>query len=350
MTPLLTAITRRLRAGRDEWIERVEDSKTGHRDKHGRRTRLWHEREYETERRRKKREARRREKEMIEGKKGKKEGTGKRKGKKALALMSGAIDKEEGNEGERGQGGGGGHEGSRGRSHASQGGIGEEAVTNGAGPIVSASEGVEGRHDGGSQSRGFSPMPSEHSHSSIQAQVHSRVVEKSSRSRARSEHGGAKDSEDEEAEGSSDDDSFSDDEDIAAKAAKAAKNSDKLAGEGKASGLREGGDWDIAELDGGEDDEEKWFSFGEEEMEAYNESEAFDVEYTTLKEQSVRLLFGSHQHLTLSLRQSQIVACTSWHGGTNHGQQSGQFVARSSVSFSDSVSFASSAGSLILWC
>lgn len=66
-TPFVTRVVRRLRDGCDEFIERMEDMEHGYRDKSGKKTRKGIEHDYELERRRKKRDARRRERQEREG-------------------------------------------------------------------------------------------------------------------------------------------------------------------------------------------------------------------------------------------------------------------------------------------
>lgn len=266
MTALFTRLALHVRSACDEWVERIEDSQTGHRDRRGRKTQKWYEREYEIERRRKKRQAKRREKQKLEGNGGQKQegkrkesgGGGKEqsKTKKVTAVMTGALGPIE------------------------EGG----AITTGSDPVEGTVT-AEG-HEGGSDPRDeYSPMPSEHSVSSTQAQVHSQRAYERSRSKTKSGsvHGAPKDSEDEEASGSSDEESFPENkgDDKTAKAGKAAKKSEAPAGDGKAgssTGLRGGGVCGIAELDGEDDDEDKWYSSGEEE---YHEHEALDDEYAT---------------------------------------------------------------------
>ncbi|KAL8838030.1 MAG: hypothetical protein Q9170_002311 [Blastenia crenularia] len=88
--PLLTAVATRFRDAFAEYVERIEDSKTGHRNKHGRKTQLWHEREYERERRARKRQARRREKDITSGK------LVEKATEKIEAVMTGAMPKDGG--------------------------------------------------------------------------------------------------------------------------------------------------------------------------------------------------------------------------------------------------------------
>ncbi|KAL8717895.1 MAG: hypothetical protein Q9225_004905 [Loekoesia sp. 1 TL-2023] len=253
--PLLTRLAHRLKDACDEYIERIEDSQSGHRDKYGRKTQLWHEREYERERRRRKREARRKEKEMIEG-----------KGKKIEAVMTGAMP----------------HGGSDGDVT-----LVEEAGLHGDTEIVSREERVEdpahGRGEGG---RDISPMPSEHSISSIQAEVHNRRAGERATARAEAGNEGPEDSEDEEEE-ESDEDESSQEEDEAAEAAKASTATREPAGEepaasASASGLRGGGGGEVAGVDEEGSDEDEYFSLDEEE---YNEHEDFDDEYANTNEQ-----------------------------------------------------------------
>ncbi|KAL8908493.1 MAG: hypothetical protein Q9207_000799 [Kuettlingeria erythrocarpa] len=321
MTPLIIRLAHRVRLACDEWIERAEDAQTGHRDKYGRRTYLWHEREYEIGRRRKQRQARRQEKGRIEGKtegNDEKEGKGDRmkKEKKTVEfVMSGAIDQEEGERsvvegGEVEQGGERGREGDeraggeevRGRSTTGRRGSDgdEEAAVSGEGPIVAAAKGGEGAAaeeaaEGTARSESISPLPSEHSASSIQAQVHSPKTEGKVSSSARGRHDLPDDSEDEKAEDSSDDDDASDEEeDGATEAAKAAKKSEGPTDEGGAtSSLRGGGGAWITELDDADDDEEIWYSFGEEvEDKEYNGHEDFEAEYNTViaRQMDIKLL------------------------------------------------------------
>lgn len=82
-TPFVTRVVRRLRDGCDEFIERMEDMEHGYRDKSGKKTQKGIEHDYELERRRKKRDARRRERQEREGGK---DGEG---GAPVEALMSG---------------------------------------------------------------------------------------------------------------------------------------------------------------------------------------------------------------------------------------------------------------------
>ncbi|KAI4260795.1 MAG: hypothetical protein L6R42_003887 [Xanthoria sp. 1 TBL-2021] len=65
--PFFTRVVRRLRDGCDEFIERMEDMEHGYRDKNGKKTQKGIEHDYEIERRRKKRDAERREKKRREG-------------------------------------------------------------------------------------------------------------------------------------------------------------------------------------------------------------------------------------------------------------------------------------------
>lgn len=272
--PLLTRITHRLKDAREEYTERIQDSKSGHRDKYGRKTHLWHEREYERERRRRKREHKRKEKGMADG-----------EGKKIEAVMSGAIPKDDGDvalvevAGEHGVG----HEGVAGSSRISRFSTGHQRRSRTS--QVSTRHGS--RNGGGSGPRDVSPMPSEHSISSIQAQVHRRRTEERARARAEGGREAPNDSEDEEEEKS--DEGSSDEEDEAAKAAKAAKQTREPAVGGApppASGLR-GGGGGVAEPDDGDSQEDEYYSFGEEE---YNEHEDFDDEYFEVGSQrTVRL-------------------------------------------------------------
>lgn len=331
MTPLITRVAHRVRLACDEWLERVEDAQTGHRDRYGRRTYLWHEREYEIGRRRKQRQARRKEKERVEGKTEtdqEEEGKGNRmkKEKKTVDfMMSGAVKEEEGERGEveggeSEQGGerGGpeqvrgprGREGDeragpeeiRGRSPTSRRGSNddEEAAESGEGPIVVAAEGGEGAAaeeaaEGTARSESISPLPSEHSASSIQAQVHSPKTEGRVSPSAGGRHDLPNDSEDEKAEDSSDDDDASDEEeDEATKAAKAVKKPEGPTEEGGPTpSLRGGGGAGIAEFDDADDDEEHWYSFGEDvEDEEYNGHEDFEAEYNTIiaRQMDIKLL------------------------------------------------------------
>ncbi|KAL8760980.1 MAG: hypothetical protein Q9184_002866 [Pyrenodesmia sp. 2 TL-2023] len=308
MTSLITRLAHRVRLACDEWIERVEDAQTGHRDHYGRKTHLWHEREYEIARRQKQRQARRKEKKGIEGEKAEDEGNrGKgEKVKKGLevgeVVMSGAIKKENWGRSKNGEEGGkpgeerAGSEEIRGRSHTShQGSDGdvtliEERAVNREGPIVTTTEVAEGTAtevaEGTARPRSISPMPSEHSASSIQVHVRFRRGEgrgeRRGRSGAGNQHDAPSDSEEEEADDPSDDDDASNEgEDEATKAAKAAKTPEGPPDDGGATpGLRGGGGSGIAELEDDEDDEERWYSFGEEE-EGYNGHEDFDDEYKT---------------------------------------------------------------------
>ncbi|KAL9005714.1 MAG: hypothetical protein Q9188_001527 [Gyalolechia gomerana] len=274
--PLLTRITHRLKDAREEYTERIQDSKSGHRDKYGRKTHLWHEREYERERRRRKREHNRKEKGMADGER-----------KKIEAVMSGAIPKDDGDVAlvevageyrgtptiERNEGSG-------------EHGVAHEGVA-GSSRISRFSTGYqrESRSGGGSGPRDVSPMPSEHSISSVQAQVHRRRTEERARARAEGRGEAPNDSEDEEEEKS--DEGSSDEEDEAAKAAKQTREPAVGGAPPSASGLRGGGGGGVAEPDDGDSHEDEYYSFGEEE---YNEHEDFDDEYFEVGSQrTVRL-------------------------------------------------------------
>lgn len=228
----------------------------------------------------------------------------------AEAMMSGAIKKQDGGRSENGEGRGepgeerAGSEEIRGRRHTNhQGGDGdvspiEETAVNQEGPIVVATEGAEGTAteevaEGTARSRSISPMPSEHSASSVQAHVHFQRPDRRARSGAGSQHDAPNDSEEEEAEDSSDDDDASDvGQDEATQAAKAAKKAEGPTDVGGATpGLRGGGG---SELDDAEDDEERWYSFGEEEEEEYNGHEDFDDEYKTVNADQMDIKILDH--------------------------------------------------------
>lgn len=269
MDHILTRVARRVKDACDEWIERADDHEHGRRDKWGRKNQAWHEHEYERQRRSVKREARRKEKQAQAKRKKEKEGGA---GEVVAAMMTGGRGSIAG-------GGPGSHRGAGSRDgsdtlvddggeHAPGAPKPEEAV--GAPPVTEeathepgAVEEHEPRARGGPEPRDFSPMPSEHSASSIRARAQPQRAEERAKARAKADADREnpplfKDSEDEEAESS--DDNSSDEEDEAAKAAKKAKKPAAGAGEGEAPGIRGGGD----------DDED-----GEE----YSEYEEFDDEY-----------------------------------------------------------------------
>lgn len=288
--PLLTLLTHRLKDARDEYNERIEDSKTGHRDKYGRKTQLWYEREYAREKKRRRREQKRKERGIADG-----------KGRKTDAMMTGAMPKEdsdvtlveEGGGGHIVQHDGGSAEGVAGSSRDSRISTGHRSHGSRASRISRASTRHGSQNGGGSGLRDVSPMPSEHSFSSIQAQVHRQREEE--RARARAEAGGegqgTKDSEDEEPEKS--DDGSSDGEDGAATAANQAQQPTVEEAEEPAaaaeeeglpaSGLR-GGGGGMVETDDEGSYEDEYYSCGEEE---YNEHEDFDDEYCNTGSQQV---------------------------------------------------------------
>ncbi|KAL8964407.1 MAG: hypothetical protein Q9183_004471 [Haloplaca sp. 2 TL-2023] len=256
MDHILTRVVRRLSSACDEWLERAEDHEHGRRDRWGRRNQYWHEHEYEKQRRSEKRRERRREHEaraMRKKEKGKGEGKEEGKPTAAEAMMTGAL------RGGDSRHGSGAHVGSR-RSHAS------------AAPVPEAEEtireaGVTWKAEppaGGSASRDISPMPSEHSISSIRARTEAEAAAKA-KAQANADRENpplAIDSEDEDAK-SSDDDS-SDEEDEAAGAAKKAKEPATAPEAEAPSGIRGGG----AESDDNDHDNEE-----------YCEAEDFDEEY-----------------------------------------------------------------------
>ncbi|KAL9029014.1 MAG: hypothetical protein Q9196_002692 [Gyalolechia fulgens] len=289
--PLLTRIAHRIKDAREEYTERIQDSQSGHRDKYGRKTHLWHEREYEGERRRRKREHKRKEKEMIEG-----------KGKKIEAVMSGAMPKDDGHVALVEEAGEHGEMPIVQRAEGSgEHGVGHEGVV-GSRRISRMSTGYQSRRGGGSGPRDISPMPSEHSFSSIQAQVHNRRATERARARAEGRHQRSIDSEDEE-EDESDEGSL-DEED---EGAEAVKNIQEPAVDGipLASGLRGGGGGGVAEVNREDLPEDECYSFDEKE---YNEREDFDGEYLEVgSQQTVRHSPGLDQEEGKNIRNAQKV-------------------------------------------
>ncbi|KAL8943780.1 MAG: hypothetical protein Q9211_000863 [Gyalolechia sp. 1 TL-2023] len=289
--PLLTRIAHRIKDAREEYIERIQDSQSGHRDKYGRKTHLWHEREYERKRQRKKREHKRKEKEMIEG-----------KGKKIEAVMSGAIPKDDGHVALVEEAGEHGEMPIVQRAEGSgEHGVGHEGVA-GSRRISRTSTGYQSRSGGGSAPRDISPMPSEHSFSSIQAQVHNRRAAERARARAEGRDQRPIDSEDEEEDES---DEWSLDEED--EGAEAARNTQGPAVDGvpPASRLRGGGGGGVAEVNREDLPEDECYSFDEKE---YNEREDFDGEYFEVgSQQTVRHSPSLHQEEGKNIRNAQKV-------------------------------------------
>ncbi|KAL9618328.1 MAG: hypothetical protein Q9204_008413, partial [Flavoplaca sp. TL-2023a] len=132
-SPFITRVVRRLRDGCDEFIERMDDMEHGYRDKNGRKTKKGLERDYEIDRRRAKREALRKERKEKEG------------GPPVEALMSGGM-----------------------ADAPLPGGHQDFAQELPAGAMPPHSRRP---HNSMASARDISPMPSEHSTSSIMAQV-----------------------------------------------------------------------------------------------------------------------------------------------------------------------------------
>ncbi|KAL8872632.1 MAG: hypothetical protein Q9174_001772 [Haloplaca sp. 1 TL-2023] len=241
MDHILTRIVHRISLGCDEWLERAADHEHGRRDKWGRKNQYWHEHEYEKQRRAEKRRARKKEKDKGDGK-------GKEEGKSVEAMMAGALR------------GGDSRDGS---GTTAVGSGGSRAAAEPSPKAVGANE-EPGPPAGGAASRDISPMPSEHSISSIRARTEAEAAAKA-KAQANAERENpplAIDSEDEDAK-SSDDDS-SDEEDEAVKAAKKGKGPATVPEAGEPSGIRGGG----AETEDDDDDNEE-----------YCEAEDFDQEY-----------------------------------------------------------------------
>ncbi|KAL8669355.1 MAG: hypothetical protein Q9168_006047 [Polycauliona sp. 1 TL-2023] len=304
-SPLLTRVVRRLRDGCAEFVERMEDMEHGYRDKNGKKTEKGLERDYEIERQRKRRDARHKEKEERKGgKDGEGGGGGGGGGAPVEAMMSGGLGRPPPPHGEHSRRGS--HGDGRGRSHSrpdpavpipavesfGQGpppaAMGPDARPRdsrgpGRGSVSALSQGDRGRQMHGSRGshRDISPMPSEHSGSSLMAQVGARPNGGSAARARQAAPGpgtGSKhpvDSEDEERPGSDDGSSSEDEgEDKAAKAAKAKATTttggDAPAAEGSASGLRGGG------VPGGNDVDDEDLS----EFLQYDDYEDFDDEYS----------------------------------------------------------------------
>ncbi|KAL8987067.1 MAG: hypothetical protein Q9177_003694 [Variospora cf. flavescens] len=270
MAPFLTRLVQHLRDVCDDHIDRIEDSETGHRDRYGRKTHLYYQREYEERRRRAIGAARRRKKEMIQRKQHG-EQTDRSGGRKRLAVMSGATNGEDSEEDEN------------------RGGHGDNPKPD----VLESTEGttVEGEHERGQHGVAVAshlspPPPSEHSLSSTRAHFHhhSRGGSAGLRFAAGSALEGLNQSDNEEEEAFSDEGSLPSeegDEAIISVEDRAIGN----AGPSPLPSLR-GGGAGIAKLDSDEDDDESDFSSGDEE---YDERENFDDEYVTPEEELVRL-------------------------------------------------------------
>lgn len=299
----MTRLAHRLRDACDEWVERAEDHDAGRRDGTGRRTEKWYQHDYEMEKRRRKREGIRREKKERERNAGKDGEDGY-----VEAMMSGG----------RGGGGGsmrGGNGGDPFDDPPALEGVGPQALpmeelANEPGSDRASRNGshlpVEdhrSRRAGGTPSRHgshvraedrgqgpqgsripgptISPMPSEHSISSMRAQVSRR--HDGARARIRSPAGRGPpldDSEDEEPHHSDDEASGPEEEGGGGSAARRARGAAVADREGPPSGLRGGGAdgiIDVGDLDLEESGDEENFADAVE----YNEHEDFDDEYTT---------------------------------------------------------------------
>ncbi|KAL8974067.1 MAG: hypothetical protein Q9197_001686 [Variospora fuerteventurae] len=269
MAPFLTWLVQHLRDVCDDHIDRIEDSETGHRDRYGRKTHLYYQREYEERRRRAIGAARRRKKEMIQRKQ-QGEQTDRSGGRKRLAVMSGATNGEDSEEDEK------------------RGGHGDNPKPD----VLESTEGptVEGEHERGQHgvavASHLSPPPSEHSLSSTRAHVHrhSRGGSAGLRFAAGSALEGLNQSDNEEEEAFSDEGSLPSEEGDEA----IISVEDRAIGNVAPSPLPSlrGGGAGIAKLDSDEDDDESEFSSGDEE---YDERENFDDEYVTPEEELVRL-------------------------------------------------------------
>ncbi|KAI4119836.1 MAG: hypothetical protein LQ345_000303 [Seirophora villosa] len=237
MTSLLTRVAHHVRKVCDGYFEHIEDSETGHRDRYGRKTHQYYQREYEERRRRAIRAARRRKKEMIQRKqKGERtERSGERK--KIMAMMRGAASGQDPEEDENE----GGHRGNSDPT-ASEGGEG----------LMAEEDHARGRY-GVLVSNHDSPPPSEISLSSGRAHVHRQSQEEGAGPRASA---GSKKSNN---------------------AAISVKDEAKGSPAASPPNLRGGGSG-FARLDGGEDVEEE-----------YDEREDFDDEYSIPEEERVRI-------------------------------------------------------------
>ncbi|KAL9014229.1 MAG: hypothetical protein Q9173_001112 [Seirophora scorigena] len=237
MTSLLTRVAHHVRKVCDDYFEHIEDSETGHRDRYGRKTHQYYQREYEERRRRAIRAARRRKKEMVQRKqKGERtERSGDRK--KIMAMMRGAANGEDPEEDDNE----GGHRGNSDPT-ASEGGEG----------LMAEEDHARGRY-GVSVSNHDSPPPSEIPLSSGRAHVHRQSREKGAGPGASA---GSKRGDD---------------------AAISVKDWAKGSPAASPPNLRGGGSG-IARLDGGEDGEEE-----------YDEREDCDDEYGIPEEERVRI-------------------------------------------------------------
>lgn len=270
MAPFLTRLVQHLRDVCDDHIDRIEDSETGHRDRYGRKTHLYYQREYEERRRRAIGAARRRKKEMIQRKQHG-EQTDRSGGRKRLAVMSGATNGQDSEEDEN------------------RGGHGDnpkpDVLESTGGPTVDG-EHERGQHGVAIASHLSPPPPSEHSLSSTRAHVHRHTRGGSAglRFAAGSALEGLNQSDNEEEE------AFSDEESLPSEEGDEAIISveDRAIGNAAPSPLPSlrGGGAGIAKLDSDEDDDESEFSSGDEE---YDERENFDDEYVTPEEELVRL-------------------------------------------------------------
>ncbi|KAL8900379.1 MAG: hypothetical protein Q9192_001107 [Flavoplaca navasiana] len=264
-SPFITRVVRRLRDGCDEFIERMDDMEHGYRDKNGRKTKKGLERDYEIDRRRAKRKDLRKERKAREG------------GPPVEALMSGGM-----------------------ADAPLPGGHQDFAQEPPAGAMPPHSQ---RSHNSMASARNISPMPSEHSTSSIMAQVGAH--RNGDRPRQGRQAGGGPeatrgnplDSEDEERPGS---EFGSSSEDEAGTVTRGRANrrdrsadglppppsvetappsvigNEETAAERGASGLRGGG---IAGIDDLEDEEIDDGIVAD--PQGYNEYEDFDDEYTT---------------------------------------------------------------------
>ncbi|KAL8844066.1 MAG: hypothetical protein Q9176_001472 [Flavoplaca citrina] len=267
-SPFITRVVRRLRDGCDEFIERMDDMEHGYRDKNGRKTKKGLERDYEIDRRQAKREALRKERKERKEREG---------GLPVEALMSGGM-----------------------ADAPHPGGHQDFAQEPPAGAMPPHSQ---RSHNSMASARDISPMPSEHSTSSIMARVGAHSNGDRPR-RGRQPGGGPEatrgnplDSEDEERPGS--DDGFSSEDEAGTATRGRANHRDRsadglppppsvetappsvignegTAAEGAASGLRGGGIAGIEDLD----DEVTDGGIVADSQE-YNEYEDFDDEYTT---------------------------------------------------------------------
>lgn len=263
-SPFITRVVRRLRDGCDEFIERMDDMEHDYRDKNGRKTKKGLERDYEIDRRRAKREARRKERK-------------EREGPPVEALMSGGI-----------------------ADAPHPGGHQDFAQEPPAGAMPPHSR---RSHNSMASAQDISPMPSEHSTSSTMAQVGAhRNGDRLRRGRQggrgpEATRGNPLDSEDEERPGSEDGSTSEDEAGLSTRgmanrrdrsadglppppsvetAPPSVTGNEATAAEGGASGLRGGG---IAGIEGLDDEETDDGIVAD--SQEFNEYEDFDDEYTT---------------------------------------------------------------------